>query len=100
MHSSHRGHLTEAIWEVVQFLDAVCEPYGKLLGEKLGGTEEGTWSMKDEQRVGEHLQHGHAIQFSGMACINLPTEGFSPNCTIWRRETPVAGNLAKWAILS
>lgn len=42
MHFSHRGHFAEAIWEVVQLLDAVCQSYGKLLGQELGGSKQGT----------------------------------------------------------
>lgn len=48
MHFSHRGHFTEAIWEVVQFLDAVCQSYGKLLGQELRGSEQSTWERRRE----------------------------------------------------
>lgn len=56
MHFPHRRHFTKAIWEVVQFLDAVCQSYGELLGEELGGTEQGTWRKSNEQRVGQKRQ--------------------------------------------
>lgn len=39
------------------------------------------------------IQLSRTGQFSRAG--NSPTEGFSPNWTIWRRETPVAGKLAK-----
>lgn len=42
MHPADRGHLAEAIGEVVELLDAVGQPYGELLGEELRGAEEGT----------------------------------------------------------
>lgn len=100
MHAADRWHLAEAIREVVELLDAVGQPYGELLGEELRGAEESTCDTtcepKESRAVSSaqyKIQMSRTGQFSRVG--NSPTEGFSPNWTIWRRETPVAGKLAK-----
>lgn len=100
MDSADRGHLTEAIGKVVELLDAMSQSYWKFLREELGGAEESACEGDGVSNASAHkiTALAQTIQFS---CIgNIPTEGFSPNWTICRRETPVAGNLAKWAIRS
>lgn len=41
MDPADRGHLTEAIWEMVELLNAVGQSYWEFLGEELGGAEQG-----------------------------------------------------------
>ena len=42
-HLFDRGHFVETIGEFFELLDAVGEADGELLGEELGGAEEGSW---------------------------------------------------------
>lgn len=35
----HRWHLAETVWEGLELLDPVGQPYGELLREELGGAE-------------------------------------------------------------
>lgn len=42
-HFPDRRHLVEPVGQGLELLDAVGKPYGELLGEELGGAEEGAW---------------------------------------------------------
>lgn len=69
MDAADRGHLAEAIGEVVELLDAVGQPYGELLGEELRGTEEGTCDTTHEpsrcRRQCSSAQSNDTIQSHG-----------------------------------
>lgn len=98
MDSADRGHLAEAIGEVVELLDAVGQSYRKFFGEELRGAVESAYERMVSAMSHGKKQRAHNIHIS---CIgNVPTDGFSPNWTICRRETPVAGNFAKCEIRS
>jgi hypothetical protein len=86
-----RRHLIEAIGQLVQLLDAMGEAYGELLGEKLRCAEEGAC---DEAAGCESAMSNSLSNGTQGSSKNVPVDGFSPNWTIWRRLTPVAGNLA------
>jgi len=79
----YRGHVVEAVGQVLELLDAVGQANGQLLGEELRGAEQGAW--------GGSARRGDAVNWGTR---HAPVEGLSPNCTIWRKLTPVAGNLA------
>lgn len=90
-----RGHLTEPIGQGLELLHPVGESYGQLLGKELRGAEESAWAGSS-QHWGRHgqmtLNAESTIQFRRLH--NSPTEGLSPNWTICRKLTPVAGKLA------
>jgi hypothetical protein len=80
-----RRHLVEPVGKGVEFLHPVREANWQLFGEELGGPKEGSWQAGQGQQDG-----GRAAGNSGV----VPADGLSPNWTIWRRLTPVAGKFA------
>lgn len=83
-HSLYAGHVREAIGKLAQLLHAVCEANGQFLGEELGSAKHGAWMEEWSQRT---------WLAAGLGLLLSPTLGRSPNWTICRKLTPVAGKL-------
>lgn len=51
-------------------------------------------SARLKVEAAQRLNQGNGSGIAKEREDNAPVDGLSPNCTIWRRLTPVAGNLA------
>lgn len=94
LHPVHRGHLVEPIGQAVQLLHPVGEADGELFGEELRGAEQGSW-YRSKLAYHVHIPLGCVCIGEASECHHdIPTDGRSPNWTICRKLTPVAGKLA------